>query len=270
MSTAQLYPAIAASASRGWQPASAVSATLIADYMARDDLVTLVSGEVASVANRIAGGANPLIQPLSGSSQRPIYEPTGWDGVRGSILLNGTTNFLHAHGLTASVSGSHVALTVVMSMQILTVGVVSGNNRAFWCFGNSSSDTPLCAATILDGSASGAISRRDDASTLKQPAMATSLTTARATYTHRFNGSKGSVRVNGTLDANLDGTSSGAVLDLNDTTTTLNTFSVGCAVRTTAAWRTHMRLGRMLVYVGALSDAEAALAEKCVNTSHPR
>lgn len=269
MSAENHYPAIAAAGSNIWLPSRSTSATLIGWYEVRPDLVTVVSGAASQLNNRVAGGANPLVQPLTTSSQRPVYEPTGWDGVHASLLFNGTTNFMTAAGLAASFSGSHLPITVIMAMQILTIGVVSGTNRAFWSVGNTGSDTPFCAATILDGSTSGAMSRRDDAGALKQPAMATALTTVRASYTWRFLGAKCSVRVNGTLDTNLDGTASGSTLDLNTSSTTMNQFSVGCAVRSTASWLTNMRLGGALVFAGTLSDAECAKNEKYLNVMHP-
>lgn len=267
MTTSSYLKAIATSGAR-WLPTQVSSGTLIGWYEVRPDLLTLGSGvEVASLGNRIAGGANPLEQPLSGSGQRPTYEATGWNG-RPSLLFDGLTGFMHAHGLAASVTGTDTPFTIVMAAQVLTIGVVSGNNRALWCFGSGAADTPLCGFTILDGTTDGAMSRRDDASSLKQRAQATALTTNRATYTHKFTGSRVALRTNGTLDANLDGASSpSAEVDVG--ALTLDQFSVGCAVRTTAAWRTHMRLGGMLVYTGALSDADCLRAEKYLKQGHP-
>lgn len=266
--TAQKHlAAIEDSDTSDWQPNLTSSATLIGWYEIRSDLVTVISGAASQVANRVAGGANPLIQPLSLSSQRPTYEATGWNG-KPSLLFDGTNNFMTAHGLAASVTGTDVPYSVVMVSQIVTIGVVSGNNRAAYCFGNGTDDNPLSGFTILDGTSSGALSRRDNAGALKQRAQAAALTTSRATYTDIFTGTRIKRRINGVADSNLDGvTSPSAEVDVG--AMTLDQFSVGCAVRTTAAWPINMRLAAMLVFAGALSNSDALLNERYLTTQHP-
>lgn len=267
MTTSSYLKAIAASGAR-WVPTQVGSGTLIGWYEVRPDLVTLGSGtDVAVLANRVPGGANPLVQPLSGSSQRPAYEATGWNG-RPSILFDGLTNYMHAHGLAASVTGTDTPFTIVLAAQLVTVGTVAGYNRAVWCFGRAGNDSPLCGFTILDGTPDGAMSRRDDANTLRQRAQASALTTSRATYTHKFTGTHVAERTNSVLDANLNGVASPAA-EVDVGLLTLDTFSVGCAVRATTAWLSNVRLGGMLVYAGALDDADILLAEKYLKQGHP-
>lgn len=265
MTTSNYLRAIAASGGSARPPAFA---NLIGWYEIRPDLVTVAGGVISQVNNRVAGGANPLVQPLSGSGQRPAYETTAWGGGKSSILFDGLTTFMTAHGLAASVTGNDAPFTIVAVMQIVTIGVVSGNNRAFWCFGNSGTDTPFCASTILDGTTDGALSRRDDAGSLKQRAQATALSTSRVTRTMIFTGTRAKLRTNGAADVNLDGVTSPSA-DVDVGTAAFNQFSVGCAARSGVAWLTNFRLGGMLVYTGALSDANALSAESYLRIMHP-
>jgi hypothetical protein len=250
-----------------WLPNQATSATLIGWYEVRADLVTLVSGDVSSISNRILGGANPLVQATGGA--QPTFESGGWGtGGRDSLQFDGSADLLTANGLAASVAGTDVPFTVLLLGQMSTLGSV-GSIRNIWGFGNSASDPPLHDLR-LPASTTGVVSsaRRDSGSTSRIKDAATAITTSRTMWSLAFTGTHVKLRVNGTLDANLDGVSSTADNDVG-VLTGLDSFSVGAETRTTVAGHVNMRMGGMLVYAGALSDAELARAESYLEAGHP-
>jgi hypothetical protein len=259
--------AIAASGS-GWLPKLAASATLVGQYEVRADLVTVSTGGVAEISNRVVGGADPLLQSMD-ASQRPDFEAAGWGaGGADSVIFNGTTDAMTAHGIAAAVTGTDVAFSIVMVAQIVTLGSAAGN-RTIWGFGRTSTDTPVFDFRLPSSTTDvGNVTHRDDSNTVKSKNMAAALTTARHTYSHVYNGTKIAAYVDGVLDGNLDGVhASNADLDLG--VTTLDTFTVGALTRTGTAAQTNLRLGGMLVFSGALSSGDRLQAEKYLKRMHP-
>jgi hypothetical protein len=258
--------AAVASSGAGWRPSMASSATLIGWYEVRPDLVTLSGSECSQVSNRIAGGPNPLLQ-ATGTS-RPAYSATSWGGTRPGLTFDGTTDVLEGDGLAASVTGTDQPFTVVMAAQILTLGT-SVDIRSLWGFGRNGVDPPLHDLR-LPASVSGVIGsgRRDDASTSRVKDAATAVDTNRHIYSLTFTGTRVALHIDGVLDANLDGVSTPAA-DSDVGATTLDTFSVGGIRRIGLSGLTHMVLGGILVYAGALSGAERAEAEHYLKLGHP-
>lgn len=251
----------------GWLPSQATSATLIGWYEVQASLVTLVAGDVSNVANRIAGGANPLVQATGGA--RPLFESGGWGtGGKDSMQCDGVDDLMTAHGLAASVQGTDMPFSVLLLGQMLTLGSV-GSIRSMWGFGYTSVDQPLHDLR-LPASTTGVVSsgRRDDASSAKIKDAATALTTNRTMWSFVFNGTHAKLWQNGSLDANLTGSGTAADSDVG-ALATLDAFTVGALTRTTIAGHVNLRVGAMLVYAGVLSDAEVAKAEAYAERGHP-
>ncbi len=262
------YQAIAASGGGWWLPTRATSATLIGWYEVRSDLLTLDTGDASQLNNRIAGGANPLVQSSAGA--RPTLENSAWGSGRESLLFDGATDEMNANGLAATVSGTDVAFSIIMVAQIVTLGSVVGVNRALWGFGRSTGgDISLHDLRLPDSTTNvmGTV-RRDDANTAKVKNAAVTLNTSRNTYSYVFTGTRAKLRVGGVLDGNLDGGATSSS-DVDVGAITLDRFSVGALTRSGTSGQTHLRLGGMLVYQGALSDSETLLAERYLKTMHP-
>lgn len=246
----------------------ASGASLIGWYEAKDSLVTRVSGNVSNVANQIAGGANPLVQGTGVA--RPLWEAGGW-GTAGkdSFQFDGTGHVLTANALGAFVQGTDVPYTVLLVGQILTLGS-SGTIRTVWGFGDSVSASPVHDLR-LPASTTGVLSsgRRDSASLAKIKDAATALTLNRTMWSFVLvNGKLAKLRVNGVLDANLDGASASADNDVG-ALTSLDSFSVGALSRSGVSGYTNLRFGGMLVYSSALSDSQLILAENYLEQGHP-
>lgn len=264
MSTADHLAAIQA-AGNNWRPNQATSAPLIGLYEVRSDLVTVTTGEVAQVNNRLAGGANPLV---GAGGARPDFESAGWGAAaKDSSLYNGTTDALTAHGLAAYVTGTDVAFSVVAILQIVTLGSAAGN-RTIWGFGNTGTDTPIFDFRLPSSTtAVGNVTHRDDSNVLKSKNLATALDTNRHCYTFVYDGLRGAFWIDGALDANLDGAGSGA--DLNLDATTLNTFTVGAVTRTGTAAQSAIRVGAIALFGGPLSPSDRVRTERYLKIGHP-
>jgi hypothetical protein len=259
--------ACVASGGGNWRPNQAASGTLIGWYEARADLVTLASGDVSNVVNRIAGGANPLVQ--AGVGFDPSFEAGGW-GTAGkdSILFDGVSEWMTANALGASVQGTDQPFSVLLVGQLLTLGSI-GNNRSIWAFGDSVDPNPLHDLRLPTSTTAVVSSgRRDSGAVAKIKDAATALTTNRTMWSFVFNGTHAKLRINGTLDANLDGSSGSADSDVG-VLTALDSFSVGAQARSGVAGYVNLRFGGMLVYAGALSDPELVSAENYLERGHP-
>lgn len=259
---------VVSGANAGWTPSRATSAsTLIGWFEAQASLVTLVSGNVSNAVNRIPGGANPLVPTSAGA--RPPFTVGGWGtGGKDSWTFDGTGHVLTAHGLASSVQGDDQPFSVLLVGQMLTLGSAAPI-RSIWGFGNTVDPQPLhdlrLPSTTTNVLSSG---RRDSAAVPKVKDAATALTTNRTMWSFVFNGTKSKLWVNGVLDTNLDGVSASADNDVG-ALTTLNTFSVGALARAGIAGFVNLKFGGMLVYAGALTGAEVALAEAYLERGHP-
>jgi hypothetical protein len=256
-----------ASAGYGWRPSAATSATLIGWYEVRSDLVTLVGSNCSVIANRVAGGANPLVQ--ADDLSRGVYSATSWGSSRPAVTFDGATDCMTANGLAASVTGTDMPFTVQLLCEPLTLGSVVGTIRSLFGFGSSADDQPLHDLRLPD-STSGVMSsgRRDSAAFSRIKDAATAITTTRTMLSLTFSGTKAKLRVNGALDSNLDGASVSADNDVG-ALTGLDRFTVGALTRTITSGNVNMRLAGMVVYAGALSDAELAKNERYLEIGHP-
>lgn len=260
--------AIAAISAGGrWRPDKATTGTLTGWYEIFDSLVTRVSGDASNVTNRIVGGANPLVQSVAGN--RPTYSATAWNGALPGLTFDGTADIMTANGLASPLAGSDQPFTVIWLGQMLTLGS-SGSIRSVWGFGNTADDNPLHDLR-LPASTSGVMNsgRRDSAATSKLKDAATAITTSRAIHALIFDGTKTKLRTNSTLDTNLDGVHATTADNDVGALTGLNTLSVGAITRTGTSGFTHQVLAAMLVYQGALSNADCARAERYLTAGHP-
>jgi hypothetical protein len=265
--TSQAMIGAIASAGFGWRPSLTTSATLIGWYEARSDLVTLAGSDVTQVDNRVSGGANPLVQLTS--INRGAWSTSNWGSGKGSIDFDGSTDCMTAHGLAASVTGTDQPFTILLLGQLLSLTSTGGTIRSLCGFGNTSDDNPLHDLRRPAGTTTTLSSgRRDSAAVAKIKDAAAALTSNRTMWSLVFNGTKTKLRTNGVLDTNLDGVSSTADNDV-DALTGLNTFTVGALSRTIVSGNVDLRFAAMLVFAGALSDAELALNERYLKIGHP-
>jgi hypothetical protein len=265
-----VHPAViaaVASSGAGWRPNMATSATLRGWYEIRDDLVTRVTGDASNVVNRVAGGADPLVQ--GNSLNRPTYEATGWGGARASLVFDGIADVMTANGLAAYVTGTDQPFTVVFLGQLLTLGSV-GSIRNIWGFGSTTDDSPQHDLR-LPASTTGvqASSRRDTADVSAIKDAATALTTNRAMRSLVFTGTRVALYTDGALDANLDGVHATNANSDVGVLTGLDTFTVGGITRTVTSGCIDIRLAALLVFQGAISGAELAKAEHYLEIGHP-
>lgn len=257
-------------------PAQVASATLLALYEVNDAMVTLASGDAVSIANQ-AGGTNPATNPnpltQSNSLNRATYEPAGWGPTAlgtatASLLFDGITDEMRADGIAATLAGTNQPFSCILLGQILTLGS-NANTRSLWGLGNSADDQPLhdlrLPASTTNVLASG---RRDSSGVQKVRNAATAAAGTRAVYSLVFDGAKVKFRVNGVLDASLDGVGAPSDSSLG-ALTGLNTFTVGALRSTLVKGNTHMRMAALCVYAGAVSDAELAGVEHYLTSRHP-
>lgn len=250
---------------RPFRPVQSQSATLAGWYEISDTTVTRAGGTASAVANQKPGGG-PLLQSVD--INQPSYSDTSWGGSRPGLTFDGTQDLMRADGLAALVTGTDQPFTVILLAAVLTLGSVAGTIRSLWGFGNLAVDNPLHDLR-LPASTSGVIAsgRRDTAGAAKVKSAAGIIDTNRHIWATVFDGTKVALWRDGVLDVNLDGVASTADSDVG--LTDLDTFTVGGITRLVTSGHTHLLLGGLLVFAGALSNAEREKNERYLLQGHP-
>jgi len=220
--------------------------TLIGSWLLTRN-VTLNGSDVAQI-NDQSGNARHL---TADAGKQPAYSATAWNGAEPACDFDGVAEYAVANGVAVALSGTDVAFTAVMTVELLAnanakmLMAAARNNAA----GNGS-------IRVNTGSASNALTVRhtDDAAASDADTTTETLGTTRHVISIVYTGTAVSVW--------FDGTATSLAATAQDVgASTLVRFGVGAlvyGVAETAAAFCNMRLASLHIYNAALDDTNRA------------
>ncbi len=215
--------------------------------------VTTSGSDVTAWGGR--GGGNS-VSSLSGSA--PTYEATGFNTSYPSVRFTKASSQWAAVDAAASVvSGTDKEFTIVMAVQVVS----SASGDTYLGFARSSAVNPAHRFLRPLGSANYSFIIKDDAATLVQQDMA-GLDANPHVVSWRVRSNTGMK-----IDVYKDGTQIGTNVAFDVGAMTLDRCTIGAQRSTTTSLFADIRVNKVLIYTGALSDTDWSLVRNWARTS---
>lgn len=227
-------------ARRSWLVRDIPNAVL---WLRADTGVTSSSNNVSAWTDQTTAG-NSASQ-ATGSAQ-PLFEAAGFNG-KASIKFNGTSQFVSANGVAASLSGSSAPYFLGVAGQYVTVTASDAISAT-----SSSTDSPF---TAFGSDGTSYRTRRRDDSVTAVVISATTANTSAHVFSNLFSGTTNSLWVDNTARA-------GDPTAMSLGTMTVNRFSIGCLnLSSGAAAFANFRFAEVVVVARSISTTERTLLQ---------